>query len=252
MTSAHNSAIVFVHGILGFSSFQLLGKEIQYFRALKANLHDCSTPIHFPALPSTGTIEQRAKILASCLDEIPEQQIHLIAHSMGGLDSRHAICHLDPKHRIQSLTTIATPHRGSPLAEWFINKPGVIPALGRLITSPGLYELTPDACTRFNYKTPNRPDVTYQSYAGVRTTAEMPILFRPWSNMLELEEGENDSQVTKASASWGNFQGTLQADHLELSGWSFGSPSKKHNRPFNHIEFYRTLINRLINAPTSV
>ncbi|QYZ67305.1 MAG: hypothetical protein OI74_03505 [Gammaproteobacteria bacterium (ex Lamellibrachia satsuma)] len=246
MTLSHTSAVVFVHGILGFSSFQLLWKEIQYFRALKTSLHGYPIPIHFPELPATGTIQQRAEALASYLEKTPEQQIHLIAHSMGGLDSRHVICHFDPKYRIQTLTTLATPHRGSPLAEWFINKPGLIPALGRRVASPGLYELTPDACTQFNLRNPDRPDVTYQSYAGVRTTAEMPILFRPWSSMLEQEAGENDSQVPKTSAIWGDFQESLLADHLELVGWSLGRSNSTTKRPFDHIAFYHNLIKRLI------
>ncbi|MFC1601985.1 esterase/lipase family protein [Pseudomonadota bacterium] len=245
MTSPHNSAIVFVHGICGFSSFRLLGKEIQYFRALKTSLRDCPIPIHFSALPTTGTIQQRATFLANYLAQIPEQKIHLIAHSMGGLDSRYTICRLDPKRCIQTLTTIATPHRGSPLAEWFANTPGLIPALGRRIAAPGLYELTPDACTLFNYKNPNRSDVTYQSYAGVRTPSEIPMLFRPWANMVEQCVGENDSQVAKSSAIWGEFQGTLQADHFELVGWSFGLPNSTIKRPFDHITFYRNLIKHL-------
>ena len=245
MTSSHNSAIVLVHGILGFSSFRLLGKEIQYFRALKTSLRDCPVPIHFPALPTVGTIKQRASVLASYLNNISEQKIHLIAHSMGGLDSRHVICHLDPKHKIQTLTTIATPHHGSPLAEWFANKPGPIPTLGRRFAAPGLYELTPDACALFNYKNPDRPDVTYQSYAGVRTPSEIPILFRPWANMIERCMGENDSQVAKSSAIWGDFKGTLQADHFELIGWNSGPSNSTINRPFDHITFYRNLTKRL-------
>jgi len=247
MTSSHNSAVVFVHGILGFSSFQLLGREIQYFRALKAKLHDCIAPIYFPALPANGTIKQRATVLANHLAQIPEPQIHLIAHSMGGLDSRYAICHLDPQCRIQTLTTIATPHRGTPLADWFIHKPGPIPALGRRLASPGLYELTPDACTRFNYSAPDRPDVSYQSYAGVRSISEMPLQFRHWARMLGKMVGENDSQVSKTSAAWGDFKGTLQADHLELVGWSFGLPNRKNSRPFNYKRFYHNLVNELIS-----
>jgi triacylglycerol lipase len=55
------------------------------------------------------------------------EKINIIAHSMGGLDARFFISHLqppdDPDHtwgtsgRIASLTTISTPHRGSFMAD---------------------------------------------------------------------------------------------------------------------------------------
>jgi hypothetical protein len=41
-------------------------------------------------------------------------EINFLAHSMGGLDCRHLISHINPTHyRPISLTTLSTPHRGS-------------------------------------------------------------------------------------------------------------------------------------------
>ena len=49
---------------------------------------------------------------------------HLIAHSMGGLDSRYLIAHLQAEsdNRIVSLTTISSPHHGSPLADLIVEQ----------------------------------------------------------------------------------------------------------------------------------
>ena len=49
---------------------------------------------------------------------------HLIAHSMGGLDSRFLIAHLqrESDNRILSLTTISSPHHGSPLADLIVEQ----------------------------------------------------------------------------------------------------------------------------------
>ena len=48
---------------------------------------------------------------------------HLIAHSMGGLDSRFLTAHLQGKdNRILSLTTISSPHHGSPLADLIVEE----------------------------------------------------------------------------------------------------------------------------------
>jgi len=41
-------------------------------------------------------------------------EVNFLAHSMGGLDCRHLITHINPTHyRPISLTTLSTPHRGS-------------------------------------------------------------------------------------------------------------------------------------------
>ena len=44
-------------------------------------------------------------------------KVHIIAHSMGGLDSRYLISKLGYGDRVASLTTISTPHRGSNVAD---------------------------------------------------------------------------------------------------------------------------------------
>jgi triacylglycerol lipase len=42
-----------------------------------------------------------------------------MAHSMGGLDGRHLITHIRPTEYVPlSLTSISTPHRGSPFMDW--------------------------------------------------------------------------------------------------------------------------------------
>ncbi|KAF7799445.1 hypothetical protein EIP86_010680 [Pleurotus ostreatoroseus] len=56
----------------------------------------------------------------------PGQSINFLAHSMGGLDCRHLISHLKPtEYKPVSLTTIATPHRGSPFMDWCAENIGI-------------------------------------------------------------------------------------------------------------------------------
>src|SRR6202163_260619 len=69
-----------------------------------------------------ATSDQRAGVLADAIQQrYPEGAIHIIAHSMGGLDSRTLIARnlhgLSVPGRIASLTTLSTPHRGSPVAD---------------------------------------------------------------------------------------------------------------------------------------
>ncbi|SFQ12020.1 triacylglycerol lipase [Nitrosomonas cryotolerans] len=245
LVNNNKTAIVFVHGLLGFSSISILGKIIHYFRALPPYLSNHTQSIYFPPLPGTGTVEERARVLADFLERINVDQINLIAHSMGGLDSRYAIHHFDSQQRIRSLTTIATPHRGTPLAQRIINSKKPLYSLLRRITHPALYDLTPEACARFNLEISDLPHVQYRSYAATRPANEMPPIFRPWTRALATDSGENDSQVSVSSARWGEFKGILRADHMELAGWSMGWPSISNERPFDHLRFYTNLVREL-------
>lgn len=68
----------------------------------------------------TGSIESRSeKMNAFLKEEAHGRGINFIAHSMGGLDCRHLITHVKPKDYTPiSLTSICTPHRGSPFMDW--------------------------------------------------------------------------------------------------------------------------------------
>jgi len=68
----------------------------------------------------TGSIASRAKNLDRLLQEKARGRgINFMAHSMGGLDCRYLITHVQPSDYITlSLTTISTPHRGSPFVDW--------------------------------------------------------------------------------------------------------------------------------------
>jgi triacylglycerol esterase/lipase EstA (alpha/beta hydrolase family) len=68
----------------------------------------------------TGSIISRAITLDQQLQtKAHGRGINFLAHSMGGLDCRHLITHIKPaEYTPLSLTTISTPHRGSPFMDW--------------------------------------------------------------------------------------------------------------------------------------
>ncbi len=239
-------AVVFLHGIVGADFIRALWPSFQYFRLLDRRLADFGVPLYFPGAPSAATIETRAGFLAAALAQIPADTLHLVAHSMGGLDARYLIHHHDAECRIRSLTTVGSPHRGSPLVQWVMDTNGLLQWFSRRFLVPGLHELTPEACARFNEQVPDRADVVYRSYAGCRPVGEMPWLYREPTRVLQRLEGDNDSQVSVASARWGDFRGTVRADHLELTGWSFGLPNRRAQRPFDHGAFYRRIVGELL------
>lgn len=238
--------IVFVHGILGFDAITLPGLTIHYFRKLEQQLSFLQIPILFPKLPSVGTITDRAKHLAAVLAPYKEKDIYIIAHSMGGLDSRYFIHHYDSEKRVRVLATVGTPHRGTPLASWFSHDKSLVAKIGRSISRPGLFDLTPEACRRFNEQVPNRPDVRYLSYGGCRPVSEFSPLTRPWARRIQEKEGDNDSQVPVNSAIWGEFHEKVRADHFELVGWSCALANRKIGRPFDHLTFYQEMVRKIL------
>ncbi len=207
--------IVLVHGLFGFGQLKLAGVGVaDYFRlipdALRAEGHVVPEP---PSLNTAGSIAERAGDLKKYLDNRPEvagRQVHLVAHSMGGLDSRFMISKLDMADRILSLTTIGTPHRGSPIADVVgaATPPGfeqVVEFLG--IDVKGIADLTAAACDRFNQEVPDSPKVRYFSIAS---RFEPPRVLGVPVGVLALshdfvrnKEGDNDGVVSVESARFG-------------------------------------------------
>lgn len=74
-----------------------------------------------------GTVENNAaqlkEELLAILQKTGAEKVNLIAHSKGGLDAKHMICHLDMAGQVASLTTLCTPHRGSPIASFVLRFP---------------------------------------------------------------------------------------------------------------------------------
>src|SRR5262249_46024994 len=125
-----------------------------------------------------------------------DEPVNIIAHSMGGLDARHLISRLGFSGRVRSLTTVATPHRGSALAEWFvINYRDRVPLLRGLealgVNVDGFRDCCPEACRAFNAVTPDAAGVRYFSFGGaVPLERVTPPLRRGWL-LLTPREGPN-------------------------------------------------------------
>ncbi|KAI8355540.1 Alpha/Beta hydrolase protein [Blakeslea trispora] len=122
--------IVLCHGLYGFDKIgpdALPYFQIQYWGGIENELAKLGAKVIVTKVPSTGSIWDRAQTLHSILTSIMEgQPLNFVAHSMGGLDCRYLISHIPNRdYKVNSLTTISTPHRGSPVMDWFRDNVGV-------------------------------------------------------------------------------------------------------------------------------
>jgi len=236
--------IVLVHGILGFR--EKFG--IEYFRGVAEHFTAKGHKVLVPVLDPTRGIAYRGGQLRDQIDAAftggaldQGQKTHIIAHSMGGLDSRWMLSPVNPDRiriPIRSLTTVSTPHLGSPIAD-LIDAPEKLAPFGQLPFGPhanplqpaldalgisldGLRDLTTAYCTGFSATYTDDPEVAYFSVAGAGRHSFLPtcallLLFHKY--IAALTGQPNDGLVTVPSARWGHFDTrTWPADHADEVG----------------------------------
>ncbi len=240
--------VVFLHGMLANTMLRMqIPEDTNYFSHLRLFLRERGIEALYPNVEPTGGVAARAEQLRDLIRHWTEEPVNLVAHSMGGLDARYLITHLGMADRVASLTTIATPHRGTSVADWFcLNFRHRVPLLLTLeafgINVDGFRDCRTDMCRAFNERTPDAPSVRYFSYtASVPSSRVSPLLRRAW-NILTTAEGENDGLVSVRSAVWGEVIGRLSVDHfVQTPDCLFVRPGET----FDAVDFYSRLIEDL-------
>lgn len=212
------------------------------------------------SVPPSASIEERAVKLSEDIEKkAGGKSVNIIAHSMGGLDARYMISRLKPPNvRVRSLTTIASPHRGSAFADYCFDQigperlPKIYRALQTMQISTGAFsQLTRRYMEEnFNPKTPDREGVKYFSY-GATATPPLWSAFRMSHRIVEEVEGPNDGLVSVASSQWGTYKGKLVGvSHLDLINWTnrlrwlvWEMVGNKRN--FNAVAFYLNIADML-------
>lgn len=116
--------IVLVHGATSHGSVlkvSLLNLG-EYFKNIPKFLDAAGTPVYVAHLTTDSSIGERAAVLKNFLEtELKGQMVNIVGHSLGGLDARYAASILKAG-QIASITTVGTPHLGSPLADWAVDQ----------------------------------------------------------------------------------------------------------------------------------
>lgn len=131
-----NSKKVYLFLIPGFFGFDEVG-GISYFHHVKAYLEEYFAGQGYEAIVTsvsthpTASLSRRSVCVLETIDSVVDEDapIHLIGHSTGGLDARLLTCPgaqfqtdlnvKDYLQNIQTVTSIASPNHGTPLAHFF-------------------------------------------------------------------------------------------------------------------------------------
>ncbi|PYS91157.1 MAG: hypothetical protein DMF64_12965 [Acidobacteria bacterium] len=257
MANHRNYPIVLAHGIARFDfllahllhTANLFGLDltlptdgVNYFKGIARHLRDQGFDIYQSNVSFAAPVTKRAEDLRAEVNKAltlkQSEKVHIIAHSMGGLDARHMLVNLEMAGKVASLTTIGTPHNGTSFADWGIKNGGsvLIESLKNVLDIAGLQDLTTQSCAQFNQTAQNaeaKNEVVYQTYASAEEKAAVfSPLQEPWQ-IIHDAEGDNDGLVPVTSQQWQaqlrsddgttkpikQHQFPVPADHLNEIGW---------------------------------
>lgn len=250
--------IILVHGIVikNFKHFRAFGK-------IEKELRQKGFIVYSSNIDGFGTIETNAQMLKEEILDILKKEnvdkVNIIAHSKGGLDSKYMIENLGMEENVATLTTLCTPHRGSIVASLIMKWP-------RWLTKFIAFWI--DFWYRiFGDKHPNSHKVCEQlqkkrDYEWLELDVHHKIYYQSFSSKIDdkiedfvmgipylisrkYEEDETDGLVSKSSAMFGHYKGSIEGSisHSEIVDF-MTSKSKKEQVYGFYIELCTDLKQR--------
>ena len=248
--------IILVHGIAL--------KDVKFFKAfgrIENILKTEGNIVYTSVTDGFGTIENNAEQLKKQILEVLAKhnttKVNLICHSKGGLDSIYMIENLNMESHIASLTSLSTPYRGSPIANFLLKLPKfLIRILSFWINL--IYKIfkdeNPDSyrvCTQLKEKDSlenetlnTNADIYVQSYSSTMKKSRddfimgIPLLYFKYS-----KKGDSDGMVSRESSKFGDFKGDMFEDsisHAEMVDLTLNKKKKE-----KVYAFYLKLVHEL-------
>lgn len=218
--------VILVHGIVL--------KDIKFFKAFGRIEKKLASEVYLVSTARTdgfGTVENNAEQLKTFILNIlaaePVDKVNLIAHSKGGLDAKYMIENLGMREHVASLTTLCTPHMGSPIASFLLRLPKWLTkfiAFWINLWYRILGDKHPDSlsvCHQLQLQDTELsapPDGVYcQSYsASIEKSRDDFIMGIPLAFSRRLENKPSDGLVSADSAKYGTYMGNLNLSHSEI------------------------------------
>jgi triacylglycerol lipase len=252
--------IALVPGLFGFGKVG----PIEYFNGVAQYLRNRFPGAHVEATTTDplGRVADRAKVLAKqIVDRFGAAgDVHLIAHSMGGLDARFlasnnlenlSVC-------VKTVATVGTPHSGSPVATVLeaVNPLDSLALLLRLDTTflaelrdkaDAVRDLSSQGAAALNSQCPDVQHIRYLEVAGVGRagTFHTSKLLAPTFLFVHAVAGRNDGLVPVTSAQRQRpLFASWPADHADLIGHDLDGPTAFSSPRFNHFLVYEDIVQR--------
>jgi len=254
--------VILHHGLFGHGEIHIGPFTWEYFHRIGRAIATRGYPVLATSVHPTAGIQTRAgQLKTAILQRFPDllssgQRIVILAHSMGGLDARYMLTHLNMAPHVAALVTICTSHRGSPYADWVIRHVGQ--RLGGLrlmeflnLDIQAIADLTTDNCRRFNESTPDMPGVAYMSIVARAPMRHMPpFAIHSWKTIHRVE-GDNDGLVSVRSGVWGERLAIWPLDHWACINRRFKWVNPKDDITPSYMKILDTLEQRglLENRP---
>ncbi len=248
--------IVLVHGI-ALKDFLFLKAFGRIEKMLKAEGYEVYTS-HIDSFGTTDTnSEQLHREITEILEKTGCGKVNIIAHSKGGLDSKKMILRYEMEGRVASLTTLCTPHKGSPIATGILKFPR--PMLKFVAFWINFwYRLSGDKCPNsyevcrelalidsVEKSTRDFSDKVYcQSYSTILEKSKddfvmgIPLVF---SHYFERDKA-SDGLVSSESSEFGKYQGRVEGSISHSEIVDFMAKKSKEEKIFG---FYTSLCEEL-------
>ena len=254
--------IVLVHGLAMKDTFFM-----KSFGRIDRILRIQGYTVYKSGVDAVGSVESNAGQLKAEVEEILREtgadKVNIIAHSKGGLDAKWMINHLGMAEKAASLTTLCTPHQGSPVASFVLKFPRFAVKIAAFFVNTFFRvfgDKRPDsfaACLELQRTESLEeetarpiPDVFCQSFSATFRPGEkhadfvtrIPLLISRW-----MEKGRaSDGMVPRDSAIFGQYRGDCldgSLSHTEIV--DFMVRDKKRDKIF---AFYSALCEELVRA----
>lgn len=216
--------------------------HLHYFKGITSYLRDHDLRVHATRVQFAPSAEVRADNLQQEVMNLIQtgdcEKVHIIGHSMGGLDARRMIIRHNMADYVASVTSIGTPHLGTSYADFGLARGGqwLINLVQETVDLTGFLDLTRNVWQELNKQWCHEEatnSVIYQTYAAAQ---ERKLVFTPLRDSWDIifaEEGMNDGLVSLESQRWtdklvaddGTEKKIIQkdfpvsADHLNQTGW---------------------------------
>jgi triacylglycerol lipase len=249
--------IALVPGVIGFDRFG----PLHYFNGVAQHLETVFQEATVRELTTdpVGTVADRAEVLAREIGSAfgGAEPVHLIAHSMGGLDARYLVCHdiQGQGRRVKTVVSISTPHRGSPVADALdrVNPLNLLPGLD--LAAPffaelraktnALHALSAAGVTQVLGSCADVPGVSYFDIASAGRNALPPtsVFFAAPYAWCRLRAGANDGVVPMSSAiRQPQAFAIWTGDHADLIGHDLDHPLGVP--AFDYLRAYEDIVRR--------